>query len=153
MKREKAPNQSVGCQNIWCCGNHMDHKFDCFPHNIQIWWTIQYRYHVIYSLCGDMVDCIFGASHTLSQGEKRWPIEQKNTSVKSNKLPIDKVGKWDIIGYCKTELPYQERWRERPCEARQPAMRKVLNPAAEYRKMRVREIQTLRCCGAFFSPS
>ena len=67
---------------------------------------------------------------------------------------VDRLGKPDIIFPCKIELPYQERRRERPDEARQPAeegkLCKVLNPAAVDRKMRVRRIQTLRRGGAFF---
>ena len=86
----------------------------------------------------------------------RASIEQKHLLARNFKNLVDRLGKSDIICHRKIELPYQERRRERPDEARQPAeegkLCKVLNPAAVDRKMRVRRIQTLRRGGAFFSP-
>ena len=84
----------------------------------------------------------------------RASIEQKHLPATNFKNLVDRLGKSDIICHRKIELPYQERRRERPDEARQPAeegkLCKVLNPAAVDRKMRVRRIQTLRRGGAFF---
>jgi hypothetical protein len=44
-------------------------------------------------------------------------------------LPLDIFLLYDTIDMLKVNTPYQEWRRDRPCDARQPVLSKVLNPA------------------------
>ena len=59
---------------------------------------------------------------------KSFSIDEEIKELKSKEKELDKWKYDDIIHNGNWICPYQERQRDRPCEAQQPVFYKVLNP-------------------------